>query len=73
MTEYLWYIPNTVEPGHRGDDTLDGWGSLDLLLEQARAVEEHGWGGALLGAGWGRPDTFTSATALTALTTTFKH
>lgn len=29
MGEYLWYIPNTVEPGHRGDDTRDGWGSLD--------------------------------------------
>jgi hypothetical protein len=28
--EFLWYIPNTVEPGHRGDDTKDGWGTLDF-------------------------------------------
>ena len=25
------------------------------------AVEDHGWAGALLGTGWGRPDTFTVA------------
>ncbi|MGC4769017.1 LLM class flavin-dependent oxidoreductase [Micromonospora sp. DT44] len=38
----------------------------------ARALEEHGWGGALIGTGWGRPDTFTVATALAARTTTFQ-
>ena len=70
--EYLWYIPNTVEPGHRGDDTTAGWGSIEYSTELAHAVEEHGWGGALLGTGWGRPDTFTVATALAARTTTFK-
>jgi alkanesulfonate monooxygenase len=70
--EFLWYIPNTVEPGHRGDTTTEGWGSLDFSTDQARALEEHGWGGALLGTSWGRPDTFTVATALAARTTTFK-
>ncbi|WP_031515930.1 LLM class flavin-dependent oxidoreductase [Streptomyces sp. NRRL F-5123] len=70
--EFLWYIPNTVEPGHRGDDTTTGWGTLDFSTELALATEAHGWGGALLGTGWGRPDTFTVATALAARTTTFK-
>ncbi len=70
--EFLWYIPNTVEPGHRGDPTTAGWGSLEFSTDQARALEEHGWGGALLGASWGRPDTFTVATAIAARTTTFK-
>ena len=70
--EFLWYLPNTVEPGHRGDDTKDGWGTLDFSTELALAAEAHGWGGALLGTGWGRPDTFTVATALAARTTTFK-
>ena len=72
MSEFLWYIPNTVEPGHRGDDTRDGWGSIEFSTDLARAAEKHGWGGALLGTGWGRPDTFTVATALAARTTTFK-
>src|SRR5882757_3362998 len=70
--ELLWYIPNTVEPGHRGDDTTDGWGSLDFSTDLARTAEDHGWGGALIGTGWGRPDTFTVATALAARTTTFQ-
>ncbi|MEU4893421.1 LLM class flavin-dependent oxidoreductase [Streptomyces sp. NPDC044780] len=70
--EFLWYIPNTVEPGHRGDDTTSGWGSIEYSTDLARSVEDHGWGGALLGTGWGRPDTFTVATALAARTTTFK-
>ncbi|MEV6008642.1 LLM class flavin-dependent oxidoreductase [Streptomyces sp. NPDC051976] len=71
-SEFLWYIPNTVEPGHRGDDTTSGWGSIEYSTDLARTAEEHGWGGALLGTGWGRPDTFTVATALAARTTTFK-
>ncbi|WP_394435983.1 LLM class flavin-dependent oxidoreductase [Streptomyces sp. SGAir0957] len=70
--EFLWYIPNTVEPGHRGDDKTAGWGSIEHTTELALAAEAHGWGGALLGTGWGRPDTFTVATALAARTTTFK-
>jgi alkanesulfonate monooxygenase len=70
--ELLWYIPNTVEPGHRGDNTADGWGSLDFSTDLARTAEDHGWDGALLGTGWGRPDTFTVATALAARTTTFQ-
>ncbi|QNG20804.1 LLM class flavin-dependent oxidoreductase [Rhodococcus triatomae] len=70
--EFLWYIPNTVRPGHRGDDTVEGWGSLDFSTDLARTAEQHGWSGALIGTGWGRPDTFTVATALAARTTTFK-
>lgn len=69
--EFLWYIPNTVESGHRGDDTRDGWGSLELSGRMAEAVEAGGMAGALLGTGWGRPDTFTLATALTARTRSF--
>ncbi|GAA4972922.1 LLM class flavin-dependent oxidoreductase [Actinoplanes utahensis] len=71
-SEYLWYIPNQVQPGHRGDDVVSGHNSLTTLTGQALALEEHGWGGALIGTGWGRPDTFTVATALAARTTTFK-
>ena len=69
---FLWYIPNQVDPGHRGDDAVRGHNSLERLTELARLTEEHGWGGALLGTGWGRPDTFTVATALAARTTTFQ-
>ncbi|NUR70854.1 MAG: LLM class flavin-dependent oxidoreductase [Hamadaea sp.] len=70
--EFLWYIPNQAEPGHRGDDVVDRHNSLHTLTAQAKALEEHGWGGALIGTGWGRPDTFTVATALAAQTTTFQ-
>ena len=70
--EFLWYIPNTVEPGHRGDDIAGGWANLDLSAELAQIVEDHGWSGALIGTGWGRPDTFTVATAIAARTTTFR-
>src|SRR3954447_4841129 len=70
--EFLWYIPNTVESGHRGDDSAEGWGSLDFSAGIARALEEHGFGGALIGSGWGRTDTFTLATALAARTRAFK-
>lgn len=69
---FLWYIPNTVEPGHRGDDTVAGYGTLDHSVDLARTAEEHGWSGALIGTGWGRPDTFTVATAIAARTTTFR-
>ncbi|WP_037184531.1 LLM class flavin-dependent oxidoreductase [Rhodococcoides fascians] len=69
--EFLWYIPNTTSPGHRGDDTVDGWGTLEFSVEQALLAEKHGWGGALIGTGWGRPDTFTVATALAARTENF--
>ncbi len=70
--EFLWYIPNTVEAGHRGDDEANQWTSLDVSAELAYSAEDHGWGGALLGTGWGRPDTFTVATSLAARTTRFK-
>lgn len=71
---YLWYIPNQIEPGHRGDDTGrdEGWGTLDHSTDLARTAEDHGWEGALLGTGWGRPDTFTLGASLAARTTTFK-
>ena len=55
--ECLWYIPNTVDPGHRLDDVAGGWANLDLSTELARILEDHGWGGA---------------TAIAARTTTFK-
>ena len=71
-TEHLWYIPNQVRPGHRGDDAVEGHNSLETLTAHAKALEDHGWGGALLGTSWGRPDTFTVATALAARTTHFK-
>ncbi|HSZ38411.1 MAG TPA: LLM class flavin-dependent oxidoreductase [Trebonia sp.] len=71
-TEFLFYIPNTVETGIRGDDVADGWADLDQSAGLARVTEEHGWSGALFGTSWGRPDTFTVATAITARTTTFK-
>ncbi|HEY1701230.1 MAG TPA: LLM class flavin-dependent oxidoreductase [Trebonia sp.] len=71
-TEFLFYIPNTVETGIRGDDVQGGWADLDLSSELARITEEHGWSGALIGTSWGRPDTFTVATSLAARTTTFK-
>ncbi|WP_405433504.1 LLM class flavin-dependent oxidoreductase [Micromonospora sp. NBC_00617] len=70
--QFLWYIPNQVEPGHRGDDVVEHHNSLQTLTSHVRTLEEHGWGGALLGTGWGRPDTFTVATALAARTTTFQ-
>lgn len=70
--EFLWYIPNTVEAGHRGDDVTGGWANLDLATDLALTAERHGWEGALVGTGWGRPDTFTIATAVAARTTTFK-
>jgi alkanesulfonate monooxygenase len=68
----LWYIPNQVAPGHRGDDAVQGHNSIERLTELARLTEDHGWSGALLGTGWGRPDTFTVATVLAARTTTFQ-
>lgn len=71
-TEFLWYIPNEVQGGHRGDVQAADHNTLETLTAHARALEEHGWRGALLGSGWGRPDTFTVAAALTARTTTFE-
>jgi alkanesulfonate monooxygenase len=72
MSEYLWYIPNQVEAGHRGDAPAIDHNSLDTLTAQALALERNGWKGALVGTGWGRPDTFTLATALAARTRTFE-
>ncbi|MBY3206050.1 LLM class flavin-dependent oxidoreductase [Rhizobium laguerreae] len=71
-SEFLWYIPNDIKAGHRGDVADPDHNSLDTLTSQAEALEQHGWKGALIGTGWGRPDTFTIATALVARTTTFE-
>ncbi|WP_117194334.1 LLM class flavin-dependent oxidoreductase [Rhizobium terrae] len=71
-SEFLWYIPNDVKAGHRRDAAAEGHNSLETLTAQAEAIQEHGWKGALIGTGWGRPDTFTLATALVARTTTFE-
>jgi len=69
---FLWYIPNDTNAGHRGDAPAADHNSLETLTRQAKAVEEHGWTGALIGTGWGRPDTFTLATALAAQTRSFQ-
>lgn len=70
--EFLWYIPNQVRAGHRGEPVAAGHNSLDTLTDQAKALEDHGWRGALIGTGWSRPDTFTVATALAARTERFE-
>jgi alkanesulfonate monooxygenase len=70
--EFLWYIPNQATPGHRGEPVTADHNSLATLTSQALAAESHGWKGALIGAGWGRPDTLTVATALASRTTTFE-
>lgn len=72
QTQLLWYIPNQVLAGHRGDTVVEDHNSLASLTEQALALEEYGWQGALLGTSWGRPDTWTVATALAARTTRFE-
>jgi len=71
-TEFLWYIPNQVNPGHRGDTAVKDHNTLATLTSHAVALERHGWQGALIGTGWGRPDTFTVAAALAVRTTTFE-
>jgi alkanesulfonate monooxygenase len=71
-SEFFWYIPNSTTAGHRGDSADDDHNSLQTLTKLAEALEQHGWKGALLGAGWGRPDTFTVATALAARTRHFE-
>src|ERR1700754_2717237 len=71
-SEFLWYIPNQIKAGHRGDSTVESHNTLETLTSHAKALEDHGWKGALIGAGWGRPDTFTLATALTAATSSFE-
>jgi alkanesulfonate monooxygenase len=72
QSEFLWYIPNDVKAGHRGDTADPNHNSIETLTHQAQALERHGWRGALIGTGWGRPDTFTVAAALAARTTEFE-
>lgn len=72
MAEFLWYIPNTVETGHRGDHTSAGWGTLDFSAQIAEAALAHGFTGALIGTAWGRPDTFTVSAALATRVPDFK-
>jgi alkanesulfonate monooxygenase len=69
---FLWYIPNTLDGGHRGDFTDESWGSLDFSTDLAHEVEKHGWQGALFGTSWGRPDTFTVAASVLARTQSFQ-
>jgi alkanesulfonate monooxygenase len=71
-SEFLWYIPNDVKAGHRGDVVDPNHNSVETLADQAQALERHGWQGALIGTGWGRPDTFTVASVLAARTTRFE-
>ncbi|WP_347557508.1 LLM class flavin-dependent oxidoreductase [Robbsia sp. KACC 23696] len=71
-SEFLWYIPNQVVAGHRGDEVVADHNSLATLSAQAKAIEANGWKGALIGTGWGRPDTFTVGAALAARTDTFE-
>lgn len=40
--EFLWYIPNMVEPGHRGDPAVQAHNSLETLTSHAKALEDHG-------------------------------
>lgn len=70
--EFLWYIPNEVESGHRGDDTAQGWGTLAFSAGIAEVASANGFAGALVGTGWSRPDTFTISTALAARVGGFK-
>ena len=72
MEDHLWYIPNHLGGGHRGDTATLTAPLIDTLTEQARAIEAHGWTGALLGPGWGRPETLVVATALAARTQSFQ-
>lgn len=72
QSEFLWYIPNDVKAGHRGDTANADHNSLATLTAHAQALEQHGWRGALIGTGWGRPDTFTVAAALVARTALFE-
>lgn len=59
-SEFLWYIPNQVEAGHRGDaNDANSW-SLTTFSQHAEALERHGWGGALIGTGWGGPTLLRS-------------
>ncbi len=71
-SEFFWYIPNSTTAGHRGDAASDNHNSLQALTEHAEALEQHGWKGALIGAGWGRPDTFTVAATIAARTKRFE-
>jgi alkanesulfonate monooxygenase len=71
-SEFLWYIPNDVKAGHRGGAADPDHNSLETLTTLARALEQHGWKGALISTGWGRLDTSAIATALVAWTTSFE-
>src|SRR5579871_5926265 len=70
-SDYLWYIPNQTDPGHRGDLAAQDHNSLDSLINNAEALEKHGWQGALIGTSWDRPDAFTVGAALAVRTKSF--
>lgn len=71
-SQFLWYIPNQIDGGHRGDTPSPDLATFDLLTAHARAVEDGGWQGALIGTSWGRFDAWTLASALTAATRRFE-
>ena len=41
--EFLWYVPNKTEPGHRGDTTPEGWGTLDFISNIAASAQDGGF------------------------------
>lgn len=41
-----------TESGHHGDAVTVDHNSLDTLTSQAKALEDHGWKGGLIGTGW---------------------
>ena len=43
VADFLWYIPNEVRAGHRGDIAAEGHNSLDVLTSHADALEAYGW------------------------------
>ncbi|WP_334625716.1 LLM class flavin-dependent oxidoreductase [Rhizobium johnstonii] len=70
-SEFLWYIPNDVKAGHRGDSAVENHNSLDTLTSHARALEEHGWK-ARSSAPVGVAPTRLPSRPLAARTTTFE-
>ncbi|MGX9182273.1 LLM class flavin-dependent oxidoreductase, partial [Mesorhizobium sp. BHbdii] len=44
-SEFLWYIPNEVRSGHRGDCVVENHNSLQTLASHAKALEDNGWKG----------------------------
>ncbi len=41
-SEFLWYIPNDVKAGHRGDVVDPNHNSVETLVDQAQALNVMG-------------------------------